>query len=180
MDRSCICVLVFVIATGPPATAQQIHTGTGASSIGSTYSESGSVNRVSGSLGFNFAQGSSRSLSGTSQSMTNMNGNPGSFFSGSVRPFVLGVTPVVGNYPTGNHEIADIAAASQKERLSSIAQGNLERRYEKLRSYLIRAELAETEGDAKKARANYALALRIADDPLRSKIQAKLLPPSKR
>jgi len=131
-------------------------------------------NGVSGSLGFQFAQGSDRTLSGTSQSMTNLNGNPGSFFSGSVRPFVIGVTPVVGGYPTGQSDIANIAAASQQQRLSSIAQGNLDRRHEKLRAYLRRAERAESESNWKMARANYGLAIRLADEPLRSMIQTKL------
>lgn len=148
------------------------------SPLGQSLSNSGGFgfggNGVSGSLGFQFAQGSNRTLSGTSQSMTNLNGNPGSFFSGSVRPFVIGVTPVVGGYPTGQSDIANIAAASQQQRLSSIAQGNLDRRHEKMRAYLKRAERAEAESNWKMARANYGLALRLADEPLRSMIQTKL------
>jgi len=131
-------------------------------------------NRASGGLGFNFAQGSNRTMSGTSQSLTTMDGQSGSFFSGTVRPFVIGLTPVVGGYPTGPAGLGEMAAADQKQRLSAIAQGNLDRRYDKMRSYLMRAERAEADGDLKKARANYSLAFRMADEPLRSMIQSKL------
>jgi hypothetical protein len=48
------------------------------------------------SLGFDFSQGSTRTLSSTSPSITLQNGGIGYFGSGSVSPFVTGVTPVVG------------------------------------------------------------------------------------
>lgn len=53
--------------------------------------------------GFHFnmaaSQGSNRTLTMTSPSVTMMNGVPGSIFSGSIRPFVTGLIPVVGDYP---------------------------------------------------------------------------------
>ena len=131
-------------------------------------------NGLSGNVGFQFAQGSDRSIVSSAPSITTMNGQPGSFFSGEVRPFVMGVTPVVGSYPTGNSELAVAAAASQRAMLSAIVQGNAERQNEKLRSYLLRAERAEAAGDVKKARANYKLAASIASDPVKSAIHRLL------
>jgi hypothetical protein len=127
-------------------------------------------NGVSGNLGFNFAQGSDRSIVSSAPSVTTMDGQPGSFFSGEVRPFVLGVTPIVGAYPTAPTELATAAAASQQTMLSNIAKGNAARQSDKLRSYLVRAERSEASGDIKKARANYKLAAAIADEPLKSMI----------
>lgn len=129
---------------------------------------------VSGNVRFNFAQGSSRSISGTSQSMTTSNGYPGSFFSGQVRPFVTGITPIVGSYPTADRSLGVIAAADQQATLSTIAQGNARRQNERLQNYLRRAERAESEGDLKMARANYRLAFGLAGEPLRSMIQTVL------
>lgn len=45
------------------------------------------------------AQGSSRSMTMVAPSVTMMNGARGSIFSGSIRPFVTGLIPVVGDYP---------------------------------------------------------------------------------
>jgi hypothetical protein len=44
------------------------------------------------------AQGSSRSISSVTPSLTVMNGQTGAIFAGTVRPFVIGVTPVVGGF----------------------------------------------------------------------------------
>ena len=48
------------------------------------------------SFGFDLAQGSSRSISSVTPSLTIPNGGFGSFSSGSISPFVTGVIPVVG------------------------------------------------------------------------------------
>lgn len=63
------------------------------------------------SLGFNFAQGSSRSFSSVTPSLTIPNGGFGSFSSGQVRPFVTGVVPVVG---TDNAVTRGIASGQLK------------------------------------------------------------------
>jgi hypothetical protein len=131
-------------------------------------------NGVSGNLGFHFAQGSDRSIVSSTPSVTTMNGQPGSFFSGEVRPFVMGVTPIVGAYPTAPTELATLSAASQQAMLSNIAKGNADRQDNKLRSYLLRAERSEASGDLKKARANYKLAASIAGEPLRSMIHLRV------
>jgi hypothetical protein len=128
----------------------------------------------SGNLNFNFAQGSSRSNIGSAQSVTTMNGVPGSFFSGQVRPFVTGVAPVVGGSPANSSPLGGMAAADQQSKLSAIADGNAKSRNQKLQNYLTRAERAESEGNFKMARANYRLALGLADEPLRSMIQTTL------
>ena len=49
------------------------------------------------SLGLTLAQGSNRQSSTTAPSLTTQNGFGGSLSSGSIRPFVNGVVPVVGN-----------------------------------------------------------------------------------
>jgi hypothetical protein len=48
-----------------------------------------------GNLNFNFAQGSSRFSSTTAPVLTSLQGQPATFFSGTRRPFVLGLTPIV-------------------------------------------------------------------------------------
>jgi hypothetical protein len=45
------------------------------------------------------SQGSNRTLTMAAPSLTMMNGARGQIFSGSIRPFVTGVIPVVGGYP---------------------------------------------------------------------------------
>lgn len=54
-------------------------------------------------LGFNMlaGQGSTRSNTVTAPTIVIPNGGTGSLFSGSIRPFVTGVIPVVGNAPIG-------------------------------------------------------------------------------
>jgi len=131
-------------------------------------------NGVSGSLGFNFAQGSNRSIVSATPSLTTTSGNPGNFFSGGVRPFVTGITPIIGSNQLAQNSIAELAAADQQAKLSAIAEGNANRQNEKLRSYLRRAERAESEGDMKMARANYRLALPLADSQMQAIIQSIL------
>ena len=59
--------------------------------------------RFGGPLGFGFnmlaGQGSSRSNTVTAPTIVMPNGGSGSLFSGSIRPFVTGVVPIVGNAP---------------------------------------------------------------------------------
>jgi hypothetical protein len=61
--------------------------------------------RFGGPLGMGFnllgGQGSTRSQTVTAPTIVVPNGGSGSIFSGSVRPFVTGVIPVVGNAPFG-------------------------------------------------------------------------------
>lgn len=51
---------------------------------------------------FNFAQGASSTSSTIAPVLTTTNGYPGSLFIGTTRPFVVGVTPLVGNAGIGN------------------------------------------------------------------------------
>ncbi len=53
-------------------------------------------------LNFNFAQGASSTSSTIAPVLTTTNGYPGSLFIGSTGPFVVGVTPLVGNAGFGN------------------------------------------------------------------------------
>ena len=51
---------------------------------------------------FNFAQGASATSSTIAPVLTTTNGYPGSLFIGTTRPFVVGVSPLVGNAGIGN------------------------------------------------------------------------------
>ena len=53
------------------------------------------------SLGLFAGKGSSRSLTSTTPSVVMQNGQVGSIFSGTQRPFVVGLTPVLGGAQTG-------------------------------------------------------------------------------
>lgn len=132
---------------------------------------------VSGSLGFQFGQSSNQSMVSTTPSLTTTDGYPGSISSGVVQPFVIGFTPVVGNYAiaTAPMDEARIAAEqlgrSQRE---SLLQSQIELQDRKLAQYLQRAERAESEGNKRMARANYRLAIGLAAEPLRSDLQRRM------
>ena len=132
---------------------------------------------VRGSLGFNFSQGSSRSFSSTTPSLTTMNGYPGSISSGVLQPFVTGYFPVVGNYAAATAPLAQsrqtVMETSQNQ-ISNLRQAQAKRYQGKLAQYLQRAEQAEASGNKRMARANYRLAISIAAEPLRSELQQRL------
>ena len=127
---------------------------------------------VSGNLGFNFAQGSSQSISSTSPSLTTMNGYPGSMSSGVVRPFVVGLTPIVSDFPIVDP--SRTTATIGQHQLSTLRQSQAVLQNKKLDQYLRRAERAESDGNKRMARANYRLAIGIAPEPLRSQLLLRL------
>ena len=132
---------------------------------------------VRGSLGFNFSQGSTRSFSSTTPSLTTMNGYPGSISSGVLQPFVTGFYPVVGNYTMATNPLRQSQQAvtdSGQQQLSSLRQSQTKRYRGKLAQYLQRAEQGEASGNKRMARANYRLAISIAAEPLRSELQQRL------
>ncbi len=129
---------------------------------------------VAGSLRFNFAQGSNQSISSTGASLTTMNGVPGSIQSGVLQPFVTGVIPLVGGYPT-IEDPSQIVSQVGQQQLSSLRESNAARQFKKLDQYLRRAQLAESEGNKRMARANYRSAIALAPQPLRSQIQQRLI-----
>lgn len=138
---------------------------------------------VSGNLNFNFAQGSSRSNVSTTPSLTTTNGVPGSISSGTVRPFVTGFTPVVGNFAvvsdySGATEplraTAEISQQISQQQISSLRQSQATLHNKKLEQYLLRAERAESEGNKRMARANYRGAIALAAEPLRSQLQFRM------
>ncbi len=132
---------------------------------------------VRGSLGFNFSQGSSRSFSSTTPSLTTMNGYPGSISSGVLQPFVTGYFPVVGNYAAATAPLAQsrqTVMETSQHQISNLRQAQAKRYQGKLAQYLQRAEQAEASGNKRMARANYRLAISIAAEPLRSELQQRL------
>lgn len=127
---------------------------------------------VAGNLRFNFAQGSSQSISSTTPSLTTMNGFPGSMSSGVVRPFVVGLTPIVSDYPVVDPSATTAEIAQQQ--LSSLRQSQAVLQNRKLDQYLRRAARGESDGNKRMARANYRGAIAIAPEPLRSQLQVRL------
>ena len=69
-----------------------------------------------------------------------------------VRPFVNGITPIVGSEQIAQNSIAKLAAADHEAKLSAIAEGNANRQNEKLRRFFQRAERAEFEGGTEEIR----------------------------
>ena len=132
---------------------------------------------VSGSLGFQFGQSSSRSIVSTTPSLTTTNGYPGSISSGVLQPFVIGLTPVVGDYAVATAPMDEARAAAQQRgqaQMSSLMQSQIELQNRKLAKYLQRAERAESEGNKRMARANYRLAIGVAAEPLRSELKRRM------
>ncbi|WP_417747109.1 hypothetical protein [Rosistilla oblonga] len=129
---------------------------------------------VSGSLGFQWYQGSNRSMSTVAPSLTTLDGYPGSMFSGSVRPFVTSVTPAVGSFTPPNEGIRQAGLQRQQATLDSIASRKVEIHNEKAEQYWSRALRAEQQGNLKMARANYRLALPHASGSLRAEIVQRM------
>ena len=132
---------------------------------------------VSGSLGFQFGQGSSRSMTSTTPSLTTMDGVPGSMSAGVIQPFVVGYTPIVGNYVGAVaplNEANHTAAQIRDQQLSSLRQSQAVLQNRKLEQFLRRAARAEKDGNKRMARANYRSAIAIAPEPLRTQLQERL------
>ena len=134
---------------------------------------------VSGNLSFQFAQGSNRSITSTAPSITTMNGYPGSITSQTIRPFVTGVTPVVGDYPTlsaapaGQQMRAAVQQSQAFDIQQRIAKSN-NKKQQKALEHFNRGQRAETEGNLKMARANYRIALANAQGLLRVEVIKKM------
>jgi hypothetical protein len=101
-----------------------------------------------------------------------MNGFPGSMSSGVVRPFVVGLTPIVSDYPVVDP--SQTTARIGQQQLSSLRQSQAALQNKKLDQYLRRAERAESDGNKRMARANYRGAIALAPQPLRTQLQLRL------
>lgn len=127
----------------------------------------------SGSLGFNFAQGSDRFNSVTVPSLTVTNGVPGTIFTGTTYPFVVGVTPVVSSYapysPLGEQYLANVRAQQAAESRQMFARQQAEllsqQRAEKVDDLLRKADEAIAAGNTKKSRNFLYAAKKFADGP---------------
>ena len=137
---------------------------------------------VSGNLGLTFNQGSSRSISSTTPSLTTTNGYPGSITSQTMRPFVTGITPVVGGQvlmPTQPpqpiaQQTFNAYQQAQQNQIQQRAYAQADARQRKALEAFNRGQKAEAEGNLKMARANYRNALRGAQGELRFEIQKKM------
>lgn len=135
----------------------------------------GRSGNVSGNLGFQWSQGSNRSMSTVAPSLTTLDGHPGSFFSGSVRPFVTRITPNVGSFTAPNEGIRQAGQQRQQATLGDIAERKFVARNEKADRYWNRGLRAEQQGNLKMARANYRLALPYAQQPLHAEIVRRMV-----
>jgi len=132
---------------------------------------------VSGSLRFNFAQGSSRSITSQTPSLTTTNGYPGAISTGVIRPFVTGFTPIVGDFAGATGPLETAARNEQQirqQQLQTIQRSQTVLRNRKLQQYLQRAARGERDGDKRMIRANYRRAMAIAPEPLRSRLRQRL------
>jgi hypothetical protein len=138
---------------------------------------------LSSGLGLNFSQGSSRSIVSQSASVTTMNGMPGYISDQIVRPFVTGVTPVVGGQtfysampplpPSQEAAFRDY----QHAQMAALQQRQAEHQnaiQEKAQQTFERGLRAEEDGNLRMARANYRNALRTAVGTLRLEIMARM------
>lgn len=133
---------------------------------------------TSGSLGLTFNQGSSRSFSSTTPSLTTTNGIPGSIVSQTVRPFVIGAVPVVSG---GGMAAAEQSESQRQAILQSHAnqleirrQANWTAKQNKALEIFQRGQRAEAAGNLKQARANYRLALGMSQGVLRVEVMKRL------
>lgn len=136
---------------------------------------------VSGSLGFSYAQGSSRSISSSSASVTALDGYPGVIASQTVRPFVTGITPIIAGNGYGNPVRENVASQMQRSygqinarRLQRQATAAAEAKQVKAQQAFERGVLAEQEGNLRQARANYRRALGFDQGPLRQQLVLRL------
>lgn len=136
---------------------------------------------VSGSLGLNLAQGSSRSIVSTTPSITTMNGAPGSISSQTLSPFVTGITPVIGGNSYGQ-PVEDNASRqmlrshqeSQAAYLQSRLHANAMVKQRRANEAFERAQRAEKQGNLRMARANYRQALAADQGVLRQQILLRM------
>ncbi|NND95892.1 MAG: hypothetical protein HKN47_01025 [Pirellulaceae bacterium] len=138
--------------------------------------------RTSGNISFNFNQGSNRSNVTTTPSVTTMNGVPGSISDQSMRPFVTGITPVVGGqtffpvqppHNSGDQVLGNYQRAQQAD-LQRRMQANYDAKQRKALEDFQRGLKAEEEGNLRMARANYRRALSAAVGPLRIEVMQRL------
>jgi hypothetical protein len=137
--------------------------------------------RVRGSLGLSLAQGSRRTISSGSASVTTLNGQPGSISSQTLRPFVTGLSPVLaGNSfgaPATQNASRQLFAAGQQTQaavLRSRFAANQMAQQRRAEQAFERGLRAENAGDLRQARANYRNALAADRGPLRIQILRRL------
>ena len=122
-----------------------------------------------GTLSITGGQSSTRSITSQSASVTTMDGYPGQIVNQQLRPFVTGITPVVGD-----RAVAGPVVNARDATLNRISQSAAARDNAKLTRYLRRAESAAEKGNARMARANYKMALGLADPVTAAAIHRRL------
>ncbi|KAA1261856.1 hypothetical protein LF1_44170 [Rubripirellula obstinata] len=126
--------------------------------------------RVSGGLGFNFSQGSARTSTSTSAGVTTMDGFPGSIQSGTIRPFVIGIIPVVSDFPQPDNS----ESVQNVRQLAKLRQSQQQLQDRRLQTFLQRIRQAESSGNVRMARANYRSAIAITRGPLQRQLKQNL------
>ncbi len=144
-------------------------------------------NGINGRIGLNWAQGSSSFAGGTTQSLTTTDGVPGFIQTGQYVPFVTGVTPIVGSggvgygpvvvmpaYPNPYGTSAAMMNQSNAVVMNQVANNQAQWNQSRLELYLRRTEMAMKDQDIKRARANLAMAIGYAPQPLKAQLQNQL------
>lgn len=162
--------------------------GAAGSPLGSPLNDTGSIGAafgsggLSGGLNLQFGQSSTRTSGTTAIGVTSLDGFPGSISSGTVRPFVTSVTPIVGGFPvTGNilvvpdyPEPIDREGIQNQRQLAELRQSQAARQNQKLDLYLQRGEAAQSDQDWKTAIANYRLATSLASPTLKVQLRHRM------
>jgi hypothetical protein len=136
---------------------------------------------IRGSLGFSLAQGSSQTVTSSAATVTALPGAPAAISSQTIRPFVTGVTPIVGGFRYGD-PIRDNAGSQmwraysdyQSRQLQQRAMAAAEAKQANAQESFDRGLRAERDGDLRRARANYRRALGWDQGPLRQRILQRL------
>ena len=120
-------------------------------------------------------------MTSTTPSITTMDGYPGTITSQTIRPFVTGVTPVIGGNAYGAPSTQNVSSqmfsshqqAQSMQRRSRAQSGILAKQQKAVKAFE-RGTQAESEGDLQTARANYRKALAADQGPLRQQIIVKM------
>lgn len=166
-------IALLVLVTGAGTTTAQLAPPFGGVPAGGSVGVQFLGGGLSGGLGLNLGQTSSRSITSTSASVTTMDGFPGFISNTVTRPFVTGVVPIVGDYPQPiDHQ--SIFAERNQQAWDRARRSQTTLRNQSLDKYLRRAYRAQQQGDKKMARANYRRAIRLANEPLRTELVMRM------
>ncbi|WP_404308061.1 hypothetical protein [Neorhodopirellula lusitana] len=139
----------------------------------------------SGNLGLSLNQGSSRSNTSTTASVTTTDGLPGNITNQTYTPYVTGIVPIVGGRPAGFIQPIPPVTSSGQQDLAyqqNLRQAEVQQRLakqhdarqQKAYASLQRGIEAEEKGNLRMARANYRNALQAAEGEIRVEVVRRM------